>query len=267
MATWFRPEIAVDTAFETELNTHIDRALLEQDKADTLVHNADRRWPADRLSAGRLWQPLQWQALKALGCPARVPDAYAQRLFLRGNQCEAWLVSMLEHCVKRAYLETQVPVEYRDVVGYIDVQVREEGSPQLKPFEIKSVANMKYKRIKAQGPDRSHLLQACLYALAIKAPTFGIIYVAADDYRVLPYTVETTRIKADVEKVIYDFTVWKGLSAVYPFVPPFEPGEKWHANPKYNSYPEWSGLDAKECAIKLALEQKSWTKTAVLVPV
>lgn len=258
MATWLRPEIAVDTAFETELNTHIDRALLEQSKIDRLVHNANRLWPADRLSAGNLWKPLQWQALKALGCPERVPDVYAQRLFLRGNQCEAWLVGQLQ--AYHAAVRTQVPIEYRECVGYIDT-LHFDGVP----WEIKSVKNSKYKRIQKQGPDRSHLLQACLYALAIKAPTFGVIYVAADDYRVLPYTVETARITNAVERILDTFDEWKALSAVHPFVPLFEPGEKWHTNPKYNSYPEWSGLDAKECAIKLALEQASWMKTAAPV--
>ena len=255
--------IPVATEFERTLNPQIDAALLADDKVRSQEHEAGRRWPKDRLSAGKLWQPLQWQALKALGCPARPIEPYARRLFLRGRQCEDWLVEQL----KRVHTVTeQVPIEYRECVGYVDVLLGTlsaatvpDGTRGAIPWEIKSVANMKYKRIEKQGPDRGHLLQACLYALAIGAPEFGVIYVAADDFRVRPYLVPTAQIQPQVDEVITKFKDWQPRGTV----PEFEPIENWHSNPRYSPYPEWAGLDEQERTIKLALERLSWQTTSI----
>ena len=260
------PGIKVDTVLQHCLDSSIDTQLLEADRQKSAAHESGRLWPRDRLAAGRLWWPLQWQALKSLGCPPRAFDSYARRLFARGIQCEDWLVPQMITMVASLQAEVnrpppcqeQVPVTYRQVGGYIDIQIA--GTP----WEIKSVKNSKYARIKADGePQKGHLYQGCLYALAIGSPTFGVIYVAADDFRVLPFVVDTAFIQPEVDRIIDLFNGWYDrchqASRLVPMVPKYYPGETWHNNPKYNSYPTWAGLDEVQRAVKLAGEIDSWT--------
>jgi len=258
----FEPTMDDAPILDAGLNARIDAALVADDETRAAAHTATPNpWgpPPDdlhRLSAGRLAWPLQWQVLKALGCPQRDPDLYAQRLFLRGRQVEDWLTAFFPEAA------TQVPVVYRNVVGYIDVQMPTGAELGLAavPLEIKSVSNMKFKRIKSQGPDRSHALQACCYACAVGAPSFGVIYVAADDFRVLPFLARTTTFKPAVDAVIGLFETWKRVPR---YVPVFDSVEKWHANPKYASYPEWVDLDHDACQAKYAAEHENWQREAV----
>lgn len=255
------PGIKVDTVLQQCLDADISNFLVEENKKQRTAHEGARLWPRDRMAAGKLWCPLQWHALKSLGCPQSEPDDYARRLFLRGDQCEAWLIPqmtrLVSHLQSDLVCEEQKPVTYRQVGGYIDLMIG------TMPWEIKSVKNSKYSRIvKAGQPDRGHLLQGCLYALATGSPTYGVIYVAADDFRVQPYTVDTAFIQPELDLIIDKFDTWYDVchqaDQFVPMVPKFYPGETWHNNPKYNAYPTWMGLTEDERAIKLAKEIASW---------
>ena len=204
----------------------------------------EKRTPSGKLSASMLSWPLQWQILKKHGVPPRPIDEYAIRKMLRGKHCEEWFVSKAPGIVC-----TQEFREYRGVIGYEDTSLDTglwNNPVGIIPVEIKSVANAKYKRIISQGADRSHILQNCLYALASGKEKFAIVYIAADDYRIATMIYETKDIKSQVDSVI-DRYEKQGV-----VVPVFEPEEKWQADPKYNSYPDWSGLTKEEITIKLA---------------
>lgn len=227
---------------DTYLDREIGRIVKERNDEEQRNHKS-----SGKLSASMLGQPLQWQILKCLGVPQKEFDEYTLRKFLRGKQVEEWLIKEMEDIV-----DTQVFVEYRDTVGYIDAMVKTDkwnfknGSI---PFEIKSVSNMKYKRILKQQADRGHKLQAGMYAVASDSKKFGIGYVATDDYRIQCYIYDTDDVRNDIDKIITRFQdqLATGL------VPVFAPEEKWQANPEYNNYPEWSNLSQEEINNKLKL--------------
>ena len=114
-----------------------------------------------------------------------------------------------------------------------------------------------------------HVLQAVLYGLAMETQTVQVIYVAADDYRTLAFTVNVAEVRPQVDAIIDAFAAWQ---AAPDAVPVFECQERWLQNkrPKtggelevspYSSYPEWALLSAEECAIKLAIERPDWGTT------
>ena len=260
MAQWMPTPYREDVAFGQVLSASIDKRLLADDEFRAADHaNAVMPWPRGSLSASRLAWPLQWQALKTLGCPQRVVDNYARRLFLRGRQCEDWLVEELRCTFGNANIVEQKPAIYRETVGFIDVLCTPNDSTQCRVIEIKSTANAKFRRIIQQGPDRSHMLQAGLYALAVGAPEAMVLYVAADDYRTLPFVIKTADIKPDIDRIIDRYQEWKLTHTPNsPCVPLFVYEEKWQANLKYNSYPAWSDLSDEDCALKYQLEHKEW---------
>jgi len=141
------------------LDKYIEDKLLSENEEERLNHTA-----SGKLSASMLGQPLQWQILKVIGVPADDMEEYVTRKFARGNDVEEWLVSQMPGIVNK-----QKFVEYKNVVGYVDalVDMRDWNLEfDTLPHEIKSVSNAKYKRIQKTEPDKSHCLQACLYALA-----------------------------------------------------------------------------------------------------
>lgn len=198
-----------------------------------------------KLSAGKLGDPLQWQILKVLGAPTKDHDEYVLRKFKRGKDVEEWYTG----CIPNV-LDKNVFVEYRDVVGYIDAYVDTEGwnFPRGKmPLEVKSVTGMKFKRIVKEGPQRGHCLQAGLYALAKGDENFALSYIASDDYRVHTFLERTADWKPIIDGIINRFDTQLSLGVV----PVFVSEEKWQENPEYNSYPDWSGLDAEGIAAKV----------------
>jgi len=205
--------------------------------------------PSGKLSASILGQPLQWQILKIIGVPPRDVEEYVLRKFMRGNHVEEWLV---EHMI--GLKERQKFVEYKDCIGYVDaiVDMSEwESKVGTIPHEVKSVSNMKFKQIEKRGEaDRSHKLQACFYAIALRSSYYAIDYVASDDYRIKTWIFETDELKEEVERIIDE--VYKTLSKGR--VPVFKPIEDWHSGKMYNPYPDWKQLSEKEIENKLKVE-------------
>lgn len=216
------------------LDNIIKDALRGKDEEQKKNHKS-----SGKLSASMLGQPLQWQILKILGVPQREIDDYTLRKFQRGKDVEKWVLSFLN-------AKEQKFVEYRGVVGYVDAIVDAsewDCKDGTIPLEVKSVANMKFKRLeKDDDADRSHKLQACLYALALGLPKFGVCYVASDDYRVKTLIYETKEIAPEVEKIISEFDE----QIKKKVVPPLVTKEVWQENLKYNNYPLFAGLSEAE---------------------
>jgi hypothetical protein len=193
-----------------------------------------------KLSASMLGQPLQWQILKILKIASKPIDEYTLRKFHRGKQIEEWLINEIPDKV-----ETQKFVEYRNVVGYIDLICDTkawEWNNGIIVAEIKSVNNLKYKRIIKGGADRSHRLQACLYAIAENKDKYSIIYVSTDDLRVQTYIYNTEEDSKEVNDIITRFDSQMGKKEI----PTFKAEEDWQKNPTYQNYPEWSNLNQEE---------------------
>lgn len=222
-----------------EIDTHIDKIIEEK----LLAKNAEERAnhiSSGKLSAGMLGDPIQWQILKVLGAEPKELEEYAIRKFLRGKQVEEWVLGYIPDIVAK-----QKFVEYRECIGYMDC-LAETKSWDWKngeiPIEVKSVMNSKWRRIMEQGPDESHILQACLYALAENKEHFAVLYVSAEDYRVKVYIFNTADYKEKIDGIIDRFyqTLKSGV------IPKFEPIAKWQSNKLYNKYPDWSELNEKE---------------------
>jgi len=228
---------------DTYLDKKISVNLIQMDK-----EKKENHIPSGKLSASMLWWPLQWQILKMKGVPPKEFDEYVLRKFLRGNHVEDWLIEQMGNSV----IDTQCQVEYRDVIGFIDAIVDMklwENKLGIIPHEIKSVSNAKYRNILRQkSPDKAHLLQACLYAMATGKKHFAIDYVATDDYRVTTYIYKTEDYQDEVEKIIDEFNRQLEIG-----VPVFEPREKWQAKAEYNNYPDWMELTEEEISNKLGV--------------
>lgn len=233
------------------LDQRIGERLIRENEAESAKHNS-----SGRLSAGMLGKPLQVQILKAIGVPQKKFDAYTLKKFKRGTQVEDWMVGYMGEG------EEQVFAQYRDCIGYIDklIKVTDYYDPawvqkvgSLLPREIKSVTNMKFKRISNAGgkghpvADRGHRLQGAMYALAKGTDYFCIDYVASDDFRILSLIHKTADSKAEVDKAIQDFydATQNGR------LPAFEPAEAWMGKPEWADYPEWVELSSEEALKRL----------------
>ena len=191
------------------------------------------REPSGRLSASRLGWPLQWQMLHYLKIGGGEHDEYTLRKFQRGKDVEERIVDWLDLEPN----QKQVECDYRGVVGIADVIIDY-------PIEIKSTTNMAFKHIQKEGPKLGHRLQSMLYAKALGYDTFGVAYVASDDYRVLCYECPVTD---EVDEVIDAYEKQLALG----FVPEFVPVEPWQALAQYNNYPEWQKLNQEQINKKL----------------
>jgi len=219
----------------------ITTILVSEDEKERKEHQS-----SGKLTASALGKPLQWQILKVMGVPQKEIDPYVLRKFQRGKDVENWLVDRIP-----AKRYTQHPVEYRGVVGFADIVVS-SGNYDAKvgelPEEVKSVTNLKFKNIQKTGEaDRSHILQACLYALGMEHSHFGIIYIASDDYRILNYVYKTSDYKAEVDRIIDRFDAQRATGKA----PVFVAEEKWQENQMYQDYPEFSKLTQEEIDIKI----------------
>lgn len=226
---------------DTYIDNQIGFKFIESNNKERENHKS-----SGKLSAGMLGKPLQWQILKTIGVATKEFDEYTLRKFYRGKQIENWLINEMPNII-----ETNKFVEYKDCIGYVDAVV-DTKDYNIKigviPHEIKSVANAKFKRING-GADRSHKLQAGLYALAMDTKHFAIDYVASDDLRVKTFIYETAEVKNEIDLIIKTFyeTLKLGI------VPVFQATEKWQENPKYSDYPEFAELAQEEINNKLKL--------------
>lgn len=211
--------------------------------------------PSGRISASMMGKPVLWCVLKLIGIGNKDYDAFTLRKFARGNQAEDWFVNALARSEPFRYA-TQMKVSYRDGVGYVDLA---EKLDYVRPHEIKSVTNMKYKRlvkgfvrkgIAATGPDIHHILQAAYYGLALNSPDFVIHYVASDDLRVTSYELETAEYRARIDSHIdrIEACLQSGV------LPEFEPIADWQNVKTYWDFPEFYGLTARE--IESTLQEK-----------
>jgi len=217
------------------IDREIGRILLEENAKEEAEHVS-----SGKLSASRLNDPLQCQVLYALGVKKAPFDEYAIRKFKRGNHVEAWIKQFLGND-----LQSQKKLEYRNVVGRLDALVdtaKWDFPHDIVPVEIKSVANAKFKRILANGPDRGHIYQAVHYGIASGVDYVAVLYVASDDYRVQTYWIRVSDYKKEVDKIINDFD----LAMATKTIPDFIAREKWQENPKYNPYFEWKDKSRKE---------------------
>jgi len=236
------------------ISNHIDKwvsqILISDNEKDREEHVS-----SGKLSASMLGAPLQAQILKVKGVPPKEVDEYVLRKFKRGKDVEDWLVKTLP-----ALIATQKPVEYRNVVGLIDAVVSTSGWEKdfgAIPLEVKSVTNAKYKNIIRSGEaDRSHILQACLYALAESKDYFAICYIASDDYRITTMIFKTADYKAEVDSIIDKFEA----QLASEMIPMFEAIEKWQSSPQYYSYPDFMDLNLEEVNAKFKKEYESKKK-------
>lgn len=228
-----------------KVDTYVDKCLTSALKKENDEKEAAYKG-SGRLSASQLGWPLQWQILKSMGVQPPPPDAYTLRKFARGNHVEDWFIRYLPNLIDK-----QQKVEYRGAAGKYDALVDTLGwdfNVGVIPIEVKSVTNAKFRYIKQRkSSDRAHLLQGGFYALALNKPSFGIAYVASDDYRVRIHIHSVRDIERDINAIISKFDAQMSLGVV----PIFEPEEDWQKNIKYNMYPEWSELSEDEIKSKL----------------
>ena len=127
---------------DSTIDNQIRDELKKRNEEEAAKHKS-----SGKLSASMLGLPLQWQVLKVLGVPGREFDDYTLRKFQRGKDVESWLMKFLRAAEKQKF------VEYRNCVGYVDALVDTSGWEQnhgVIPLDVKSVANMKFKRVEGE---------------------------------------------------------------------------------------------------------------------
>lgn len=222
---------------DEHLDKSIGKELVRLDEAEREKHVS-----SGLLSASWLGDPLQWQVLKVLGVQPQQPDEYVLRKFLRGKQAEAWLVGQMQP------LEQQKEMRYRSSIGYADaiIDTKDWDTPSgIIPAEIKSTKSSNWKYLLRDGPQHEHRLQAGMYAIAMGAERFAIVYVCSDDLRVLSFVLDTMDVRGEINLIIDRFEE----QLKKKFVPEFEAPEhaKWKAKKEYSRYPDW--MDLKQDAI------------------
>lgn len=231
------------------LDAIVANKLLEEQESNKRAQDL-----AGRLSGSILGNPLLFQILHMIGVPEKNIDEYVLRKFQRGHHVEAWIMTHIPGLVIDKD-DKQQEISYRGVTGHIDavVNMKEWDMPKLGiiPHEVKSVTNMKYKRIeKAMEADWQHQLQAGMYAMALEASHFMIHYVASDDYRILSLLYETKSIEDDVDRIIDEVMQQISTGELPPFVARLD----WQNNKDYQNYPAWSDLTQDEANKKLKKE-------------
>ena len=222
-------------------DNYLDRYIGEK-----LAVSQEKREPSGKLSASKLYWPIQWQILATqFGLTSHFDD-YTLRKFQRGHDVEAWFLGQIET------KETQKFLEYRKTIGYCDAIVDTEKwdtKVGVIPLEVKSVTNMKFKRIEKQGADEGHILQNAFYALALGTEYHAITYIASDDYRIFTTIHKTGDSKKEIEIIIDEFD--KAVKS--KIIPLFVPRAKWQSDLKYNNFPEFAGLGKEELETKYKL--------------
>ena len=216
-------------------DNYLDRLIGER-----LAEQQENREPSGKLSASKLSWPLQWQYLVAKFKLKSNIDDYTLRKFQRGHDVEDWFIKQIKPADAQKFLE------YRGTIGYCDsiVDTKDWDNPVgVIPLEVKSVTNMKYKRIEKTGQaDAGHILQNSLYALALGTEYNAITYIASDDYRIHTTIHKTADSKEELDKIISEFEEAMTKDTIPLFVPRYD----WQANIKYNNFPEFAGLNEEE---------------------
>lgn len=200
-----------------------------------------------------LYQPVRFQLLKNLGAPRKEFDAYTLAKFKRGVDVEEWYVTQLRGAgvlvedketltgLNLKVTDGQPFAEYRDCVGYVDSVIdtdKMQAKKGIIPNEIKSVTNMKVKRIAKTGIDWHYKIQACLYALAMGVEYFAVTIVSAEDLRSETYIFPTREMKRDVDHAISEYVKALENYKKDRTLPKFEANENvaWTGNIKYAMY-------------------------------
>ena len=234
----------------SKLNTDLIQEIsLELRRLNTERELAHER--SGKLSAGKLGQPLLEQVLYVLGVPPKPAEDYALGLFRRGESVEESFLQLLKPD------DTQVEVEYRGVIGYIDA-VRNDMI-----YEVKSIKNsgVKYidpsndkKRRSPQGlvpeytgPKYGHTLQLTLYLLGKQKEYGTLVYVSSDDMRIYPHIIDVKTMAGEVDRIIDQFEA----AIQSKVLPRWEAREAWQANAQYSSYPDWISLEPAQAMQKL----------------
>lgn len=215
---------------------NLAKIVTESLRAEELARSNDHV-PSGKLSASDLGSPVQWQVLRYLGVPKRETDDYELGKFKRGRDVEDFLTGTIAR-ISTLKIEQQVKCEYRDCVGYLDVLLDNE-----EVIEVKSCVNMAFKHIeKEERAKYGHILQACYYAMALGKPDFSVVYVSADDYRILRFDYRTKNYMDKVNNAIDCFQTALKLKEI----PKFVALETWQSLPQYNRYADWKDKDVSE---------------------
>ena len=235
------------------VNKYIDSELFRLNDERSAKHE-----PSGKLSASMLYQPVRFQLLKTLEAPRKAFDAYTLAKFKRGIDVEEWYVSQLrgsgvlvedKKTLEGLNLEIkddkQAYATYKGTVGYVDSTIDTDKMLCKKgiiPNEIKSVTNMKMKRIKSTGIDWHYKIQACFYACAMGTDYYAVTIVSAEDLRSETHIFKTRDMKREVDNAItaYDKAVenWEKNKVLPAFAP--NPHVGWTADIKYAMFePEW----------------------------
>ena len=236
---------------DNSVQTMIDKELLRVN-----VEREAKHEPSGRLSASTLWQPVLFQVYKTIGVPRKPMEAYVLGKFKRGDDVEDWFIAQLK--ANGLLIEEQKRVMYREAVGFVDALV-DSNKMLFKqgaiPHEIKSVTNLKIKRIAKDGEvDYHYQMQACFYAMALGLKYYAIDIVSAEDLRSNVYIFETTKMSTEVDNAItkYDNAMkdWKEKKILPKFEP--NPHVAWSANLLYAPYtPDWIESDTATIMKKL----------------
>lgn len=238
------------------LNRFVEAQLIKTNEEREAEHES-----SGKLSASMLYQPLRFQVLKTIGVPRKPFDAYTLGKFRRGRRVEN---DHIEEIRKAGFLvedeatlstyslkiedDRQAFAEYREAIGYVDSVIdtnKMDSKVGIIPNEIKSVTNMKLKRIKSTGIDWHYKIQACMYALAMGVDHYAVTVVSAEDDRFETYVFDTRDLKKDVDQAISNYMIamenWKKDRTLPAFEP--HPMVKWTANLKYAMFEEeWATL-------------------------
>jgi hypothetical protein len=237
----------INSTLNKELQASIVASIRQEHEEKSALHE-----PSGKLSASQLGKPLLEQVLKIIGVPQKPIEDYALGLFRRGDSVEQNVIDLLKPD------ETQIPVEYKNVVGVIDAikdgNLYEIKSVKNSQFQYLDPENTKQKRTAEglvpvyDGVKYAHALQAGLYALATGKDRFTIIYTSADDLRTIPHTIETKEVKDEIETIIKE--VSDAIKSKR--LPKWSARERWQAiYPQYSSYPEWMTLNTDLAMEKL----------------
>lgn len=238
---------------DSSLNKFIDDELIRENAKREAEHES-----SGLLSASMLFQPLRFQVLKTLKAPRRPFDAYTLAKFKRGRDVEDWYVDQLEksgflvtnpnilseHNLKTSD-DTQPKGSYKKAICYIDAVIdtdKMQAKVGIIPNEVKSITNMKWRRIKKTGIDWHYKMQACFAGLAMGTTHYAVTIVSAEDYRSETHIFRTRHLKADVDRAIDNYMAamknWKKNRTLPVFEPHAE--VKWVSNPKYAMFTqEW----------------------------
>ena len=238
---------------DTTVNQYIDAELIRENEKREAEHES-----SGKLSASMLYQPVRWQILKTLGAPRKPFDAYTLAKFKRGRDVEDWYVKQLRgagvlienaEVLGRFNLELddkQPLAKYRECIGYIDSVIdtdKMQAKVGIIPNEIKSVTNMKLRRVKKTGIDWHYKIQACLYALAMGTKHYAVTIVSSEDLRSDMQIFKTEDMKKDVDHAIGQYMIAKEKWSFDRSLPKFEANDhvKWTGNLKYAMFlPEWA---------------------------